>query len=293
MTLSSPPAPETPRILEPTNFSTVGFNFLSSSQLYPEWPLGAMPSIDERTVKAVATALLALNSSHPAALAGRIATFSPPQSYHPLFQLLNDIGWMQGGKCIRSNAMYPTIVCPKGTFKISESQAAQSCDADRLNCTAGYDCVCRPCRPVPATEVDVFMLPGSLNASEAEAAAAAGDGAGAGAAPCAKLSVCAAVQQNQRVTVALRDNWAVARPSLGLAPISTVEYKYYGTALGDRAPRVAVSADPDAPDVFPITLDTPMKGFVLLEARPRFFSGSAHTSSIPSLCPAGRQCADG
>lgn len=224
-----------------------------------------MPHIDENTTKAVARALFDLNSTNPAAVAGGIATFSPPQSYHSLYQLELDIGWLQNGKCIRSNAMYATIVCPPGTFKISEAQAEKSCEAEQLPCQPDYDCVCRPCRPVPATETDVLLLPGNRTAQISGAAALDE----AGFQLCSKLKVCVQVEQNVPVTVALRDNWVAARPALGLPPISRVQYKYYGSALGDQAPFVSVSADSGWTDVFPLSLPTPRKGFILLEVRPQ------------------------
>ena len=52
--------PGTFKILEPRTFA--GFQFNTSTVLYPEWPVSALPHVDIGTQKAVATALFNLSS---------------------------------------------------------------------------------------------------------------------------------------------------------------------------------------------------------------------------------------
>lgn len=64
-----------------------GYPFQSSTRLYPEWPFVALPHVDERVVRTVASALLALSATHPAAAASGIAGFSPPADYQSVERL--------------------------------------------------------------------------------------------------------------------------------------------------------------------------------------------------------------
>lgn len=59
----------------------MGYPFRLSTRLYPEWPFVALPHVDGRIVRSVASALLALDGEHPAAKASGIAGFSPPADY--------------------------------------------------------------------------------------------------------------------------------------------------------------------------------------------------------------------
>ncbi|MCM0613582.1 PhnD/SsuA/transferrin family substrate-binding protein [Marinobacter sediminum] len=58
-----------------------GFPFRVSTRLYPEWPLVALPHVDGRIVRRVASALFALEAEDPAAVSAGIAGFSPPADY--------------------------------------------------------------------------------------------------------------------------------------------------------------------------------------------------------------------
>lgn len=64
-----------------------GFPFSSSTQLYPEWPVAAMPHVEADTIKLVAEALLAITPSSRIATIGGYATFTPPLSYLTLFKM--------------------------------------------------------------------------------------------------------------------------------------------------------------------------------------------------------------
>ncbi|WCE32107.1 diguanylate cyclase [Vibrio sp. SCSIO 43137] len=57
------------------------FPFAHSTSLYPEWPLLALPQLSDSDVRRVASALLDLDISHPAARAANIGGFNPPADY--------------------------------------------------------------------------------------------------------------------------------------------------------------------------------------------------------------------
>lgn len=58
-----------------------GFPYIVSTRLYPEWPVIALPHVDERDVRRVASALFAIEPEDEAALAAGITGFAPPSDY--------------------------------------------------------------------------------------------------------------------------------------------------------------------------------------------------------------------
>ncbi|WP_449285969.1 PhnD/SsuA/transferrin family substrate-binding protein [Marinobacter sp. PE14] len=58
-----------------------GFPYVVSTRLYPEWPLVALPHVDERAVRRIASALFAIEPEDEVALAVGISGFSPPADY--------------------------------------------------------------------------------------------------------------------------------------------------------------------------------------------------------------------
>lgn len=58
-----------------------GFPYVVSTRLYPEWPLVALPHVNERDVRRVASALFAIEPEDEAAMAAGITGFSPPADY--------------------------------------------------------------------------------------------------------------------------------------------------------------------------------------------------------------------
>lgn len=58
-----------------------GFPYVVSTRLYPEWPLVALPHVNERFVRRIASALFAIEPEDDVALAIGIAGFSPPADY--------------------------------------------------------------------------------------------------------------------------------------------------------------------------------------------------------------------
>lgn len=58
-----------------------GFPHLASTRLYPEWPVFALPHVDERSIRQVAAALFALEANHPAARAMGMNGYTIPADY--------------------------------------------------------------------------------------------------------------------------------------------------------------------------------------------------------------------
>jgi diguanylate cyclase (GGDEF)-like protein/PAS domain S-box-containing protein len=59
-----------------------GFPFLSSTRLYPEWPVVVMPQVEEHLARQLAVALLSLSADSAAAQAAGIGGFSIPADYN-------------------------------------------------------------------------------------------------------------------------------------------------------------------------------------------------------------------
>jgi len=57
------------------------FPFISSTRLYPEWPVVALPHVELKTVSHIASALLAIKDDDPALKKTSIAGFAPPSDY--------------------------------------------------------------------------------------------------------------------------------------------------------------------------------------------------------------------
>jgi len=58
-----------------------GFPYIVSTRLYPEWPLVALPHVNERIVRKIASAVFAIEPDDDVALAAGISGFSPPADY--------------------------------------------------------------------------------------------------------------------------------------------------------------------------------------------------------------------
>ncbi|MEW6766022.1 MAG: diguanylate cyclase [Pseudomonadota bacterium] len=67
------------RVLNPKRHE--GFSLMSSTRLYPEWPVFALPHVDESLVRKVAAALFTLEPDHPAAKAAGIYGYTIPADY--------------------------------------------------------------------------------------------------------------------------------------------------------------------------------------------------------------------
>lgn len=69
-------------VIEP--YTVAGFPFAISTQLYPEWAVVALPHVDHRTARRLASALLSLEHDHPAAQSAGIYGFTIPEDYRPV-----------------------------------------------------------------------------------------------------------------------------------------------------------------------------------------------------------------
>ena len=69
-------------VIEPRAMN--GFPFVTSTPLYPEWAVAAMPHVDNDTARRLASALLSLEHTHPAAQAAGIYGFTIPKDYRPV-----------------------------------------------------------------------------------------------------------------------------------------------------------------------------------------------------------------
>ncbi len=67
------------------------FPFLSSSILYPEWPIASLPHTSEALSKQVAIALLNLDADSPANLAADIGGWTIPENYQTVHDCLQDL----------------------------------------------------------------------------------------------------------------------------------------------------------------------------------------------------------
>ena len=74
------------RIINRQNYS--GFPYLVSTRLYPEWAFVALPHVDSRRVRKIASSLMLLEAEHPVARAAGIAGFSPPADYLPVEKIM-------------------------------------------------------------------------------------------------------------------------------------------------------------------------------------------------------------
>ena len=74
--------PERVSVVEPQTHP--GFRLQSSTRLYPEWPVFALPHVDERVVRRVASSLYALEPENPAVRAAGIHGYTTPADYLPL-----------------------------------------------------------------------------------------------------------------------------------------------------------------------------------------------------------------
>ncbi|TVQ71285.1 MAG: EAL domain-containing protein [Oceanospirillales bacterium] len=63
------------------------FPYRVSTRLYPEWAFVSLPHLDRRNVRLIASALMALEETHPAAISASIGGFSPPGDYLPVENL--------------------------------------------------------------------------------------------------------------------------------------------------------------------------------------------------------------
>ena len=67
------------------------FPFVHSTRLYPEWPMAACSQTDEATAQKMATALMSLKKTDPAATKAKIVGWEQPADYAPVRECLTTI----------------------------------------------------------------------------------------------------------------------------------------------------------------------------------------------------------
>ncbi|KAK9812986.1 hypothetical protein WJX72_006830 [[Myrmecia] bisecta] len=138
------------KILSPRTFAN--YPYPTSTPLYPEWAVGALPHVTVPIRNAIFQALAALNASNRAAQTVGYSTWTAPFSYLKLHSLQERIHYvnMTIGRCLRSQDFFGAIMCPAGQQKLAEDQVvtAAGCASQGSTCPEGYNCVCHPCIPL-------------------------------------------------------------------------------------------------------------------------------------------------
>jgi diguanylate cyclase (GGDEF)-like protein/PAS domain S-box-containing protein len=67
------------------------FPYATSTRLYPQWPLSALPHVNRQLARQVAALLYTLPEQHPAAIAGKYVAWSIPADYEPVRSVLEDL----------------------------------------------------------------------------------------------------------------------------------------------------------------------------------------------------------
>ena len=190
------------------------YPFPITTDLFPEWNVGALPHVDHRIMQQVQAALLRLRFPHPAAYAGNFKGWRPTMSYMLLRNMQEDTGFIQKNQetgamqCIRGATLWDSITCPAGYFKLAKDVVEGACAAQGRKCREleaetnarkPYQCVCRPCKK--SFEVEVQPLNSSARREDRDAAPNAG---------CAKMTVCGTTYQAQPLVFKVTDNRARA-----------------------------------------------------------------------------------
>eukprot|EP00730_Choanoeca_flexa_P009277 TRINITY_DN12619_c0_g1_i8.p1 TRINITY_DN12619_c0_g1~~TRINITY_DN12619_c0_g1_i8.p1 ORF type:complete len:2027 (+),score=485.44 TRINITY_DN12619_c0_g1_i8:425-6505(+) len=194
------------RILAPLNLEAVsGQNYprLTSTVLYPEWPLAALTNTDFVVTKAVTQALLAMSYDEQAAVIGRYHSWQPALSYSTVRGLNSDLGYITQdasgqSRCPQTTDAYDNIRCAEGHYLRPRSEARRSCNF----CPGDMECFCRPCYRAmpqvitPVALYDEYMEPldeADLPDVNLEST-------------CEQMSHCVVVKQRQTVTFQVADN---------------------------------------------------------------------------------------
>lgn len=169
------------------------YPFVVSTDLYPEWTLGAAPWVEPEVFHAIAQTLMMHPDDAIMAETG-LAGFVAPVSQTVTRDLQISIGtmsWDPGRKrhvCLRATELYDAITCPTGAYKLSRQDVAEACENAGFPCPASYQgCICQPCKQ--AAEVEVYQLFDNNTLG----------------APCSKMSVCAFAVQLEPIRMQVTD----------------------------------------------------------------------------------------
>ena len=129
------------------------YPFEISTQLYPEWNVAALGHVDWREFQGTQEALLRLKFPHPAAVAGNFKGWQPTLSYTLLRNMHEDVGYITKNpetgamQCMREGSLWEALTCPAGHFKLAQDIAEGACATSGKPFPAGFQCVCKPCKP--------------------------------------------------------------------------------------------------------------------------------------------------
>ncbi|CAB9517043.1 Ephrin type-B receptor 3 (Fragment) [Seminavis robusta] len=204
------------------------FPFLHSTDIYPEWPVAALPHVPADVAMEVQEALLAFQGhaevgqqiqngaefapprcdtteevaklAWNASIVGEIAGFRNPMSYFEVRTMHEAAGFIKKNDrgdwtCTRANAgsLYDSFDCPEGYYKLNPEAYNASCPEVGLSCKEGHDCYCKPC--MKAHDVDVF----ECNHTDGYVHETRYRG-------CDKMEVCGSIQQRGNIQFRVRDN---------------------------------------------------------------------------------------
>ncbi len=137
------------RILEPR--VNAGFPLPSSTRLYPQAFLSAMPSLD-RDLRINFTSALFNISPNSEIAVGAGGYWAPPQNILNVTALQSDLGLFNPSDtaCVNVTDFLSILECGDGYEKAQGITALNSCSSRAdVMCPAGYLCVCSPCMPIP------------------------------------------------------------------------------------------------------------------------------------------------
>lgn len=169
---------------------------MSTSVLYPEWPLAAMPHVDRQLVSAVQAGLLNMKTAAQASdtsgslaneafSSGRFAGWSPALSYLELRNLQRELGIIdEKNHCISGTEIKDVIVCKPGYYPRDDEVLFGQCAVEGLDCY-GFECICQPCVARPPVEFAPLDRTGES---------------------CSKFDVCGVVEQGSKIHFQLKDN---------------------------------------------------------------------------------------
>lgn len=129
-------------ILNQRNSSAYPYN--TSTDLYPEWTLAALPNVSNDIRSRVATQLLSLRQNQSGI---SLPIWTTPYNYfsHQLLQMSLGIMSANGTCLVASETDYDAyVVCPPGSIKLSKADIAKHCASFPQQC-ANRRCVCTPC----------------------------------------------------------------------------------------------------------------------------------------------------
>lgn len=198
------------------------FPFLSSTDLFPEWPLATFPHVSHTVSLEVQAALLALSQhaefainngtqmlrcdttsnlaelSLQAKTAALLTRFRTALSYDDIRSKQQALDFLYpdrkgGWHCASEESLYEDVDCPDGFFKLSEKEFFNSCQDRGLDCK-GRVCFCNPC--VKAFEVDVYQI---FNGSDNATSTDQNKG-------CEKMSICGQIEQTKTIVLRVVDN---------------------------------------------------------------------------------------